>query len=87
MGMPTPSVRKLRIAGVFDSGMYEYDTKWTYMDNGTVQSFLGMGDAVTGIEIRVHDIDAVDGITETIDETLQYPYYACLLYTSPSPRD
>ena len=76
MGMPTPSVRKLRVAGIFDSGMYEYDTKWTYMDNGVAQDFLGMGDAVTGIEIRVHDIDAVDGITEQIDEKLQYPYYA-----------
>jgi len=76
MGMPTPSVRTMRVAGVFDSGMYEYDTKWTYMDNGVAQDFLGMGEAVTGIEIRVHDIDAVDGITEQIDEKLQYPYYA-----------
>ncbi len=76
MGMPTPSVRSLRVGGIFDSGMYEYDTKWTYMDNAVAQDFLNLGGAVTGIEIRVHDIDAVDGITAAIDEKLQYPYYA-----------
>ena len=27
MGMPTPSVRTVRVAAIFDSGMYEYDTK------------------------------------------------------------
>jgi lipoprotein-releasing system permease protein len=76
MGMPTPSVRPMRVAGVFDSGMYEYDTKWTYMDNGVAQDFLRMNGAVTGIEVRVADIDAVDRITEVIDAELQYPYYA-----------
>jgi lipoprotein-releasing system permease protein len=76
MGMPTPSVRTVRIAAVFDSGMYEYDTKWTYLSNQLGQDFLKLGDAVTGIEVRVDDIDAVDRITADIDERLQYPYYA-----------
>jgi len=76
MGMPTPSVRTVRIAGIFDSGMYEYDTKWTYLSNQLGQEFLKMGDSVTGIEVRVDDIDAVDRITADIDERLQYPYYA-----------
>jgi len=76
MGMPTPSVRTVRIAGVFDSGMYEYDTKWTYLSNALAQDFLKLGDAVTGIEVRVDDIDDVDRITAEIDERLQYPYYA-----------
>lgn len=76
MGMPTPSVRTVRIAGVFDSGMYEYDTKWTYLSNALGQDFLKMGDSVTGIEVKVEDIDAVERITADIDERLQYPYYA-----------
>jgi len=76
MGMPTPSVRTVRIAGVFDSGMYEYDTKWTYVSNLMAQDFLDLGSAVTGIEVKVEDIDDVDRITAEIDERLQYPFYA-----------
>ena len=31
MGVPTPDVRSFRVAGIFHTGMYEYDTKWTYV--------------------------------------------------------
>ncbi len=75
MGLPTPSVWALRVAGVFDSGMYEYDTKWAYVNNDVAQQFLRMGNSVTGIEVRVDDIDSVGVIGKAIDDKLQYPYY------------
>lgn len=76
MGLPTPSVRSLRIAGVFDSGMFEYDTKWTYVTNELAQDFLKIGPTATGIEIKVDDIDDVDRISADIDKVLGYPHYA-----------
>ncbi len=76
MGMPTPSIRNVRVAAIFDSGMFEYDTKWTYLTNTLAQDFLGIGDSVTGIEIKVDDIDDVDRISAEVDERLQYPYYS-----------
>jgi lipoprotein-releasing system permease protein len=75
MGMPTPSVKNFRVAGVFYSGMFEYDTKWTYVANSSAQDFLKMGDSVTGIEVKVDDIDEVDGISREIDTVLGYPHY------------
>ncbi len=76
MGMPTPSLRSVRVAAVFDSGMFEYDTKWTYVPNLVAQSFLHLGDSVTGIEVRVKDRDAVEAISAEIDQSLGFPYYA-----------
>lgn len=76
MGMPTPSVRSARVAGVFDSGMYEYDTTWTYVANPVLQDFLKAGESVTGIEIKVDDIDDVGRISTDLDETVGYPHYA-----------
>jgi ABC-type lipoprotein release transport system permease subunit len=49
-----------KVAAVFFSGMYEYDRKNVYAPLRTVQKFLLVGDRVTGIEIKLHDIDAVD---------------------------
>lgn len=74
-GTPVPDVMAFRVAGIFYSGMYEYDTKWTYITIPDAQSFLKMGDTVTGIEVTVNDIYAVDGISLKIEEALAYPYY------------
>lgn len=76
MGMPTPSVRSVRVAAIFDSGMFEYDTKWTYVTNEWVQDFLKIGPTATGIEIKVDDIDDVDRIAAEVDQALGYPHYA-----------
>jgi lipoprotein-releasing system permease protein len=70
MGMPTPSVRNLRVGGVFASGMYEYDTKWAYVTNEEAQSLLAGGDVVTAIEVRVDDIDDVERIGRGIEGAL-----------------
>lgn len=76
MGLPTPRIKRVRVAGVYESGMYEYDNKWTYMANADVQPFLRMGDAVTGIELSVDDIYSAPSIATSIDEAVGPLYYA-----------
>ena len=76
MGLPVPRVQPVRIAGVFYSGMYEYDTKWTYMTLTDTQSFLQTEDVASGIEVRVHDPDDVSDITKEIEQTLGTAFYA-----------
>lgn len=76
MGMPTPSIKSVRVAAIFDSGMYEYDTTWTYVPNTLLQEFLSLGPGATGVEVKVSDIDDVEQITSDIDEALGYPHYA-----------
>ena len=58
MGTPIPDIKEFRVAGIFNSGMYEYDTKWTYVTKEDAQQYLKIGDEVNGIEIKLHDIDA-----------------------------
>jgi len=54
MGVMT-SVSQFRVAGLYSSGMYEYDQQLVYIDLPMAQRLFGMGDGVTGIEIRVED--------------------------------
>jgi len=74
LGIPTPDVRSYRVAGVFDSGMYEYDNKWVYISIPDAQDFLKTGDTVTGIEARVSDIDAVEDMADDLEKKLSYPF-------------
>jgi lipoprotein-releasing system permease protein len=71
-----PKVRGFRVAGVFESGMYEYDSSLAYVSIHQAQEFFNMGQAVTGVEVKVRDIFSADRIAQTIEETLGFPYWA-----------
>ena len=74
MGMPTPDVRTFRVAGIFYSGMYEYDTKWTYVAIEDAQTFLNMGESVNGIEAKLHNIDRAGELSTIVEAALGYPF-------------
>ena len=74
-GRPIPKVKPFRLAAVFESGMYEYDTGWTYVAKEDLQDFLGVEDVVTGYEVRGHDIEEATAIKDRIDKALGYPFY------------
>lgn len=54
---PMPKTMRFRVAGIFYSGMYEYDMKHVYVTLDVAQSFLRTGDALSGIEARVRNVD------------------------------
>jgi len=70
-----PQSRKYKVTGLFDSGMYEYDSSMVYMSLKEAQDFLDMGDRVTGIEVKVTDIYKADRIGEAVAKKLGYPYW------------
>jgi lipoprotein-releasing system permease protein len=51
-----PQVRNFRIVGIFQSGMYEFDSNLVYMELSQAQKFFEMGQGVTGIEVYLRDI-------------------------------
>jgi lipoprotein-releasing system permease protein len=59
---PQPKSRPFRVAAIFYSGMYEYDSKFAYMDLSEGQRFFGTGDAVTGLELKMTDVDAARAV-------------------------
>ncbi|MDX9821931.1 MAG: lipoprotein-releasing ABC transporter permease subunit [Syntrophales bacterium] len=75
MGM-VPRMKKFLIVGIFDSGFYEYDSTLAYLSLADCQEFLNMGERVTGVEIRVSDIDRADVIAKSIEKKLGFPYWA-----------
>jgi ABC-type lipoprotein release transport system permease subunit len=72
---PHPKLRRFRIAGIFFSGMYEYDAKFTYVDLEEAQRFFGMRGKATGIEVKVSDVDETSRIAEEMKRRVGgHPY-------------
>ncbi len=69
-----PKLEKFKITGIFDSGMFEYNTSLVYVSLKSAQRFLGLGDKVTGIELRVDDIYQAPWVAQFVEGTLRYPY-------------
>jgi lipoprotein-releasing system permease protein len=74
MGLPTPTVAVMRVAALFRSGMYEYDSKWTYATNVVANDFLRMPGTATAIEVRLEDPDRAEAMTQAVSAALGYPY-------------
>jgi lipoprotein-releasing system permease protein len=61
-----PRVRPFRIAGIFYSGMYEFDMKMAYTTIEDAQRFLDLGGAVSGIEIKLDDAERAEPIANVL---------------------
>ena len=74
MGM-MPQSKKLELAGIFESGMYEYDIGMAYVTIATAQKLYNMGDTVTGIEIKLVDENIADSFAKSLQKKYPYPYW------------
>jgi lipoprotein-releasing system permease protein len=75
MGM-MPKLKHFRIAGIFNTGMFEYDSTLAYVSLKEAQAFLGMGDVVTGIQLKVRDVYKTGELAQVINRELGPPYHA-----------
>ncbi|HZF54370.1 MAG TPA: FtsX-like permease family protein [Polyangiaceae bacterium] len=62
-----PRTRRFRVAGIFYSGMYEYDATHAYVKLEVAQSFFSLEDRITNIDIRVPDPERVMDVRPAVD--------------------
>ncbi|MDB4991340.1 MAG: Lipoprotein releasing system transrane protein LolC [Myxococcaceae bacterium] len=63
---PMPKSRPFRVAGIFYSGMYEYDMKFAYVTLASAQRFLSASGTASGIEITVREPDRAQEVALNI---------------------
>ena len=51
-----PKYNRFRVAGIFNSGFYDYDSSWAFTRLSDAQQLFGLGDLVSVIEFKVDDI-------------------------------
>jgi lipoprotein-releasing system permease protein len=66
-----PRYRRVRVAGIFRSGLYEYDATWVYVSLATAASFAGQSlPAASVMSIEVADIYAVGETSRRVREVM-----------------
>ena len=71
-----PKTARFRVVGISESGMYEYDATFAYVDFAEAGRLLGMEGRATGVEVKVRDIYAAADVAQRIRTTLGYPFWA-----------
>lgn len=61
-----PRARRFRVAGIFDTGFYDYDANWAFVSLSAAQSLAGIGDVVSLLETRVDHLDDTSRIAEEL---------------------
>lgn len=68
-------MRGFKVIGTFASGMYEYDRNFAYIHMADAAKLYRMGDAVTGLRLRLHDMFAAPRVVRDLALALGGGYY------------
>jgi len=68
-----PPVKQFRVAGVFESGLNEYDSNVALISIPDAQKMFMYGKKVGGLEIKLDDIDLAPSVAAELDATFGYP--------------
>ncbi len=63
-----PRTRRFRVAGVFDSGFYDYDENWCFVGLPAAQSLAGTGDVVNVLEFRLENPGQAKEIAQSLEQ-------------------
>jgi lipoprotein-releasing system permease protein len=71
-----PRTRRFRVAGVFESGFYDYDENWCFVSLAAAQSLAGAGDIVNVLEFRLAKPELAAQIAPEVEHAAGQGYSA-----------
>lgn len=63
-----PSTKRFRVTGIFNSGFYDFDANWAFVQMADAQSLAGVGDQASVIEFRIDDVARAPEIAAEIEK-------------------
>ena len=71
-----PRMKPFKVTGIFNTGMFEYDSTLAYVSIGQAQRFFDLGDTVTGIQLKVEDVYHTGELARSINRDMGGDFYA-----------
>ncbi len=69
-----PRVERFEVTGIVSTGMYEYDNAYAFIALDKAQNLAGLGDGVTGIEVKTKDRWQAASVASRVVGALGWPY-------------
>jgi lipoprotein-releasing system permease protein len=69
-----PRVERFEVTGIVQTGMYEYDNAYAFIALDKAQNLAGLGDGVTGIEVKTADRWQAASVANRVVAALGWPY-------------
>jgi len=63
-----------KVTGIFQSGMYEYDSNLVYIGIADAQALFGAGKLVSGVAVKTDDLFSVPQVKRELQVKLGFPY-------------
>jgi lipoprotein-releasing system permease protein len=63
-----PKYTRFRVAGIFNSGFFDYDSSWAFTRLSDAQRLFGLGDLISVIEFKVDDIYKADEVARQLED-------------------
>ena len=74
MGM-LPKVKQFRVVGIFEIGMFEYDSNLVLTGMKAAQGFFGLkNDEISGVQLKLDDIYRAPEVRRHLQKKLGFPY-------------
>ncbi len=71
-----PRLKQFRIVGIFEIGMAPYDNSLALININDAQKLYQLGDSVTGISAKLHNLDLAPQVAEELQKQLPADLYA-----------
>jgi lipoprotein-releasing system permease protein len=63
-----PKYNRFRVAGIFNSGFFDYDAQWAFIRLADAQRLFGLGDLISVIEFKIDDIYKAESVSRELED-------------------
>ena len=63
-----PKYIRFRVAGIFNSGFFDYDSSWAFIRLADAQQLFGLGDVISVIQFKIDDIYQAGDVAHELEQ-------------------
>jgi lipoprotein-releasing system permease protein len=71
-----PKYIRFHVAGVFNSGFFDYDSSWAFIRLSDAQELFGLGDVISVIQFKVDDIYLAGDLARALEQAAGHGFMA-----------
>jgi len=75
-----PNIENFKIVGIYESGMSAYDDLNVYVSLNNAQELFSMKNQISGIDIKLNNINQIDSSKKALAKVLRYPNRVQTIY-------